>query len=257
MKIYTSITLNIETLKVLSSSSYEYKGPLDLACGPSTAMKTAAAQQESTAGMMNKDFQTIFGTNTNILDSISDALTPVVEKGPGQYGFTDAEDAAIRTQATAANASASQQATNAVRSAQAARGGGNMLIPSGSEAAIEGALAESQAQKQADTQLGITQKGFDTGRENFFNAESRLASAPGFLENPITSSGEAAIGAGKDAYDAASQIQQAQNAWIAPTLGLAGAVLGGPIGAGIGKKVGGAVAGGGSGQNDGSDGGYG
>lgn len=212
-------------------------------CGPSTAMKTAAAQQQSTANLMTKDFQDIFGTNQNILSSISDALTPIVKGGASQYGFSNAEDAALRTQSTAQNAAAGQNATNAVRSSMAARGGGNIYLPTGSEAAIEGQLAQSQAQKQADTQLGITERGYDIGRQNFFGAEGALAGAPGELENPITSSGSAAMGAQQGAYDAANSINQAKNAWVAPVSGLIGSVIGGPIGGAVGSKIGGAVGG--------------
>lgn len=224
-------------------------------CGPSQGMKMAAAQQQSTANLMTKDFENIFGENQNILGSITDALTPIVKAGASQYGFSDAEDAALRTQATAQNASGARNATNAVRSAMASRGGGNIYLPTGSEAAIEAELANSQAQQQANSQLGITEKGYDTGRANFFGAEGALAGAPGQLEAPITSSGSAAMGAQQGAYTAASDINQAKNAWVAPVAGAIGTLVGGPIGGMVGSKVGGAISGSGSGDGGGSGGG--
>jgi hypothetical protein len=217
-------------------------------CGPSKAMKMAAAQEQSTANLMTKDFQDIFGNNQNILASITGALEPVVKAGPSQYGFSAGEDAALRTQALDTNAAASQQTSNAVRSAMAARGGGNVYLPTGSEAVIEGQLAQTAAQKQADAQLGITERGYETGRQNFFGAEGALAGAPGELEAPITSAGNSALSGQQGAYQAADQINQANNAWVAPVAGAIGAIAGGPIGAQIGSKLGGAIAGtGGSG----------
>lgn len=234
----TRVVWDLETLQVVERDTFKYNGPVDLLCGASSGQKTAAAQEASVAGNLNAELQQIFGTNTNILSSITDALEPVVGKGPEQYGFSPAQDAAIRTQATAQNATASQQTTNAVRSAQAARGGGNMLIPSGSEAAIEGALAESQAQKQADTQLGITEKGYDTGRQNFFTAEGELAGAPGALENPITSAGNAAENAAATSMQGQTDIANANNAWIAPVAGLVGDVGSAALTGGMSKAKG-------------------
>lgn len=199
-------------------------------CGPSKAMKSAAAQTQTTANLLTDSFKKIFGTNTNILSSITDALTPVVKDGPSQYGFSKGEDAALRTRAVDSNAAAGQQTTNAVRSAMASRGGGNTYIPSGSEAVIEGSLAQTEAQKQADDQLGITEKGYETGRQNFFQSTTDLTQAPGALENPAIAAGGAASGAASAAMQGQTDIATAQNAWIAPVAGMIGAIGGAAAG---------------------------
>lgn len=236
MAFYTKIVWNSETLEIIERVGSGYVGTADLACGATRGQKTAAAQEASVAGSLNTDFQKIFGDNSNILKSISGALTPVVDAGPSQYGFSNAEDAALRTQGTAENASAARNATNAVRSSMAARGGGNTYMPTGSEAAIEGQLAESQAEKQADTQLGITEKGYDVGRQNFFQSTQDLAQAPGALENPEISAGTAAEGAARTSMEGQTDIANANNAWMAPVGGLIGSLGSAALTGGMGGK---------------------
>ena len=245
---YRQITWNSETLEILLRIPSSYSGPADKLCGASGGQKAAFKQAQKTSQslsnlseLMASDAQLIFGKDQHILDSIMGALEPVVDKGANQYGFSSAEDAALRTQATANLAAAGRNTTNAVRSAVAANGG--MNLPSGSEAAIEGSLAENEAQKQADAQLQITKEGYQTGRQNFFAAEGAAASAPGALENPAIAASNAAVGAGNAAMGAAqeniqdqTQLNDLNNAWVAPVTGaiggaakVAGGMLGIPV----------------------------
>ena len=223
MKYFRQITWNSETLEILLRVPSSYSGTADLVCGASGGQKMAAAEQKKITDLLTSDAQLIFGKDQHILDSIMGALEPVVNAGPNQYGFSAAEDSAKRTQATDTLAAAGRNATNAVRSAVAAQGG--MNLPSGSEAAIEGNLAEDQANKQAEAQLKITDEGFATGRQNFFAAEGAAASAPGALENPATSAFGAASGASEGNIKAQDDITAANNAWMAPVAGLAGGVI--------------------------------
>ena len=219
---YRQIIWNMETLEITSRIPSGYSGPADKLCGATGAQKQSQANEMKVSNLLTSDFQQIFGDNENILKSITGALEPVVNAGPNQYGFNAAEDSAMRTQATDTLAAAGRNATNSVRSAVAANGG--MNLPSGSEAAIEGGLAEDQANKQAEAQLAVTKAGYDTGRANFFGAEGALASAPGALENPATAAGGAAEGAATSAMQGATDIANAQNAWIAPVAGMIGDV---------------------------------
>jgi hypothetical protein len=217
-------------------------------CGPSASQKAAANTEQTVSQEMAANAATIFGQNENILKAITGALEPIVAAGPDQYGFSTQEDAAMRSQATNTLAAEGNNATNAVRSSLASRGGGNTLLPSGSEAAIESSLAENQATQQSQAQLGITQQGYNTGRANFFGAESALAGAPGALESPETSAGTAAEGAANQALEGATQIQQEENAWVAPVEGMIGGVLGGiaPVFGGLGGGILGGLAQGGN-----------
>jgi hypothetical protein len=231
MRIFKKVIWDMEALRIIESESYEYGGLIELVCGATKGQKDAAAQEASIASSLDSNFKKIFAGNESILSNITSSLTPIIEAGPGQYGYTGAEDAALRTQATATNAAASQQVTNAVRSAEAARGGGNTYIPSGAEAEIEGSLAQTEAQKQADAQLGITEKGYETGRQNFFQSTQDLAQAPGALENPAIAAGSTASGAAATSMQGQTDIANANNAWIAPVAGMIGAIGGAATGA--------------------------
>lgn len=224
---YRKIIWDMETLEITLRIPSSYSGPADKLCGATGGQKQAAGNEMKVSNLLTSDYEKIFADNNNILDSITGALKPVVEAGPSQYGFNATEDAAMRTQATDRIASAGRSATNAVRSTLASQGGGNTYLPSGSEAAIIGSLAEDQASKQADAQLSITEKGYETGRENFFKSEGALTAAPGALENPATAAGGAAEGASTAAMGGQTDIANAQNAWMAPVAGIVGSVAGG------------------------------
>ena len=105
-----------------------------------------------------------------------------------------------------------------------------MELPSGSAAALEGDLALKQASKEATDQAAITQKGYDVGRQNFFQAEQAEAAAPGELEAPITSAGGADLGGVEAVTKSADDITQANNAWFAPVMGAIGGIAGAALG---------------------------
>lgn len=196
-------------------------------CGATSAQKTAQVQEADVASQLGSAFNSYFGQDSNILSNLTNSLTPIVAAGPGQYGYTGAEDTALRTGATENISAAGTQAANVTRQELAAEGGGNMVLPSGSVAAIEGSLAEDTAQKQAVAQNQITSSGYATGRQQYNEAVGELAGAPGEIENPVVNAGNAAENAAGQSMTGATQIQQANDAWIGALTGLAGGVAGG------------------------------
>ena len=203
-------------------------------CGASSEEMAAFENIKNVASQLNNSFSTIFKGNENILGKLKSSLSPIIAAGPGQFGFTKPEEAAMRTGATEQITQAGNLAERKLRSELATQGGGNVYLPSGAQASLEGAMAQDTAQKQAAAQLGITQKGYETGRQNFFQAAQELPSATATLEQPITSAGSQALSGAKEESGAAQQITQAQHAWIAPVAGMIGAIggmaLGGPSG---------------------------
>lgn len=228
-KFATKAVFDIETGRKLSDEGFQYDGPVAKACGASSAMKNAANMEQGVAQQMNNDFGTVFSQNQSILSSLTSALTPIVTAGPNQQGFSPAEEAAMRTQSMDSTAAAGQQASNAVREEEASEGGGNTLLPSGVNEAINAGIAENTAQTNASKQLGITQADYAQGRSNFFNAEGALTSAPGALENPATQSGEAAMGGAEGLMGGETQINQANTAWEGALGGLIGQLGGAAI----------------------------
>lgn len=179
-------------------------------------------------------------------------MTPLIRAGANAFGFAAPEEAAMRTEATDLASAGGAAVSNATRGALASRGGGNTYLPSGSEAAINAGIAENTVQQNAQAQENITKAGYQQGRENFFAATSGLAGTTAELENPIGSLGNSAVNAAGQQMTGANEITAANNAWIAPVAGAAGAILGGPIGAKIGSSIGSSVT---SGLGGGSAGG--
>ena len=83
---------------------------------------------------------------------------------------------------------------------------------------------------QAEAQMGITEQGYEVGRENYFKSIALAGALPGELENPATQAGDVALGGAKAQEQGAEAITQANNAWVGPVAGMLGAVGGAAIG---------------------------
>jgi hypothetical protein len=229
MKIYTKIVWDMESLNIVSADSYEYDGPVELFCGASKEEKAAFANLQKVSNVMNTAFQDYYGKNNALMDEITRNLTPIQAAGPSQFGLSPAEEAAERTMTAEQMSQAGAQASNAVRSALASRGGGTAYLPSGSEASILGSLAQDTAVKEALAQAGITQRGYDIGRENWKFATKGLEEAPSAFEAPVIEAGRAATGAAEGEMQGGEAITQANQAWMAPVGQIVGGVAGGLV----------------------------
>jgi len=191
--------------------------------GASSAETNLANQQSSFYSTLQNDYKTQFTNQNNILNALNKSLSPIINAGVGQYGFSNAEDAAMRNQSTSGTASAYKSAKQATGEAQAAQGGGDTFIGSGVKAQTNAQLANSAASTEANQQLGITQQGYQQGRQNYFGAvgqEQGVASA----YNP-SGYANAADSAGNSAFSSASTVSQQNNA--ASPLGMVGGLVGG------------------------------
>lgn len=224
--ITTTLTIDMSTGEVLRQEGYWYEGPVELMKGASADEKSLATSQQNFANTLTQDYSTQFGNQAAILGSLKSALAPVINAGPGQYGYTNAEDAAMRTQASAGTSAIYRNAKQAEGEAAAAAGGGNVFLPSGVKTQEQGKLATDAAQQEAAQQLAITTGGFNQGRTNFNNAvseESGVASE----YNPLGYAG-AGTGATNTAFNSASTVNS-QNIAGSPW-SIAGGILGGAIG---------------------------
>ena len=115
---------------LVAFEGYEYSGPVEFAKaeGPSGAQQNIAQQQQQFYGTLQSDFGQQFANQNNILNTLNKSLSPIVNAGIGQYGYTNAEDAAMRNQASSGTAGAYQNAKRATGEAQAAQGGGNQFL---------------------------------------------------------------------------------------------------------------------------------
>lgn len=243
-KVYTEIVISMVTGAVLSEKSFEYIGPVALCKGATDDQKSLGQEQMSLFNEVAGHYSDVFQNAQNIMASLKQAWQPVVDRGINHYGFSLPEDSALRSTATSSIGQQYKNAAAASGERMAAVGGGNVALPSGVENAAKRNLAVEAASADANAQLGITEKGFEVGRENFLNASKIMASAPGELFNPATAASEAATGAGGSAAKTESEISQEEAAaspWAAVggLLGGAASAFTGGLGAGLGKKMGG------------------
>lgn len=177
------------------------------------------SQQQMLTTLMN-NYQQMFKGQTGILSSLQNSAAPILAAGPNQYGFSPTEDSALRTLSDTSTANAYQSAKQATDEQMSGVGGGNTFLPSGTEAGINANIATAAANQRANQQLGITESGYATGRQNYINSANILGGVAGQM-NPLGYAG-ATTNAGSSAFGGASQINQQNNA--------ASQILGGLIG---------------------------
>jgi hypothetical protein len=173
--------------------------------------KALASQQADFYKTLTADYSKQFANQSAILSSLTAAFDPILKAGIGQYGFTPQQDVSMRTSASDAIARNTASAQTALNENLAARGGGNVSIPSGATAQLEASLLSSEATQQAETSNAITQKGYDVGRSNFLSAEGALMGAAG-MYNPLGFAG-ATTGAGSSAFNMEDEINKQNTAW--------------------------------------------
>lgn len=184
--------------------------------GPSPQQGQIAGGQQSLFGTLQSDYQQMFAGQTQILNSLTQSFSPILAAGINQYGFSAAEDAAMRTQATSGVANQYQAANQATKENLAAAGGGNAFLPTGATQQLTQENALAAAQTQSGEQLGITQAGYQQGRQNYLAAAQGLGSAASAM-NPLGYAGQA-TSAGTAAYGSAQQ-NEAQTAQMFSSIG--------------------------------------
>jgi hypothetical protein len=194
-------------------------------CGATRQQKELAAAQKSFYDTMRASYGEVFGADKAILSSLTSSLTPILERGPSAKGMDPAEEAALRTQAAQATGAAYKQAAGAVGEQLAARGGGNAFLPSGTEAQIREELASEAVTQNIEKQLGITERNYDIGRQQYWMAEQGLAGAPSVMNSAAGFAGEA-TGAGSSAEKSAADVAAASKSWMGLLGGLAGGAMG-------------------------------
>lgn len=227
--IATKLDIDIATGEVLSREGYWYDGPVAECKGAGPAQEQQQKDQAAFATTLASDYEKQFGKESAITDSLHATLAPIINAGPNQYGFSNAEDATLRTQASAGTSTAFRNAKQSLGDTQASQGGGDEFLPSGVKTQQQQDLAVAAANKEASDQLAITGSGYDTGRKRFdtaVGADENLAS----LTNPVAYAG-ATTASSSVASNSANEIQKANNA--ASPWTTVGGILGGALGQGL------------------------
>lgn len=253
MRVYNCCVWDIsnKTPVLVATSSRIHAGKIAWLKGATSEQKALEQSQQNFYNTLTQNYNTQFANQQAIFSAIKAVYDPVLNAGPNQYGFSQAEDTTLRTQATEGTAANYRSALQSTAEKLAASGGGNSFLPSGAAADINARIAGSAAGQESEQQLGITKAGYEVGRENFQNAtNAEMGVAAGY--NPLGYAG-ATTSAGNSAFNMASEIQKA-NAAASPwgTIGglvggLAGSFLG-PMGTAVGSKIGGFLGNAGSGN---------
>lgn len=192
--------------------------------GPSAAQNDLQNSQAQFYQTLQQQDQTQFNEDQGILTQMQSVYAPILAAGPNQYGFSNAEDTDLNTEATEGVAANYAGASTALKEEQAAQGGGNSYLPSGVNAQEQESLDSGAAGTLSQEQQQIKQAGYQQGYQQFANATSALEGTASLL-NP-TGAANAATSAGSAEGTTANQIAQENESWMAPLGAAAGAVGG-------------------------------
>lgn len=181
-------------------------------------------------------YNTAYANFKTLQDALNQQFAPVLAAGPGQKGFTTAEENDLKAQAKTGTAINFQHAAEAANANVAARGGGNDLtnITSGGAAQLNNELAATAAATESAQELGVDEANYATGRANYDKAvsgEEELAA--GWNPNSFAGSADSA---GKVASDQANEIAKEQQSVWGNVMGALSGVAGQWAGAGFAIK---------------------
>jgi hypothetical protein len=196
-------------------------------CGGATSTQSQLQKEEADFYANQIDsYKKAYSKYSDLSAAIEKQFQPILQAGPGQYGYTPTEDVALRTQATEGTAANYAAAQRTLAEQRAALGGGtsNVNATSGAASAERARLAALGAKTGSQQNLDITTSGYDLGRQMWSNAMSGTVQLAGMWNpNQFASS---TIGAGNSASSEANTIaQQQQSAW-GSVLGAIGGIAG-------------------------------
>lgn len=198
--------------------------------GPSGTQMQLQQEEADFYANQIQAYNTAYTNFSQLQSTLNAQFQPILQKGPGQFGYTPQENTALETQANQGTATRYAQAATALNEQIAARGGGNDLtnINSGGAAQLSEELASGAAATQSAEELGITQSGYDIGRQQYQEAvqgEEELAAG----WNPNSFAGST-VNAGNAAASEANTITQQQNSMWGAVIGALGGVAGSVVG---------------------------
>lgn len=197
-------------------------------CGATTAQKQIAGSQQGFMSQLDAAFGQNFGKQSDLYQNLTRSLTPTLNAGPNQQGFSAEENAALNTNAINTTGANYRNAAQAVGGQLAGRGDGSGL-QSGVDQQIRASIADKAAGQLSDEQNQITQANYGQGRQNYFNAVTGLGGVAAG-ENPTGFAGQATA-AGNAAATGANNVANAN----AQPWQMVGGLVGGLGGAAIGK----------------------
>jgi hypothetical protein len=203
--------------------------------GPSAASEANEAAQTTYFNEVTQQASQTYAESQSAYNELIATWGPIFQAGPNQYGFSPAEDAALRGEIINTSANATAAATNATELGLAQSGGGKTNLPTGAEEQLLAIQNVLGGQAEATALQNEKVAGFEQGQANFEQASSAITGEQQIL-NPIGES-NAATGAGKNATSAIQQVDSERTNILGSILGgVTQSVVGGLTG-GLGTVV--------------------
>lgn len=181
-------------------------------CGATAAQDQLQASQAQFYSTLTSEYNTVFGENQGILNSLTKSFQPILDAGINQQGFSAPELQNLNSQAETGTGANYAAAKASLANTEAAEGGGNTFMPSGAKQELNAQLAQSGAAEASNLSSNIVSADYQSGRENYLNAAGVLGGVASQL-NPEGMAG-AATGAGTAEGTTANQIAQEGNSWM-------------------------------------------
>jgi hypothetical protein len=166
-------------------------------CGATSGQKAVAGQQQGIFQTITNQAQQVFGAASKVFNDLVSTFSPIVQAGPNQEGLSPAAKAAMQSKAITTVGNQYKNASQAVKEANAAMGGGNMALPSGAEIGSNVTLAGAAAGETAKELNDIEETNYQIGHQNWVTATRGLAEAPGVFAPAMSASGLAVNAGGK------------------------------------------------------------
>lgn len=221
----------METLQLVGDDGcYEYGGPVVLCGGPSQEAKNNEAAQTAFYKQMTQEQSAVFAQQQDILKEMNSVLEPIVKAGPNQLGFTPEENSILRSEITGGAAKAEENAVNALQLRNKQLSGGADVLPTGTQAALEGNIRLLGEQGKAEALNKETLANYEAGSDRYNRALAALTGNASLLAP--TSYSSAATNAGSSATGAINLADSERS-------NLLSSILGGVVGAGTSFLTGG------------------
>lgn len=231
-------------------------------CGPSSAAKAINKQVQDFSTKVTGEAGDIFQGASDVFNTIKNGLTGIVNGGPSQTGFSQAEQNALDARAVQGGATEARNLKASAAAGVAAIGGGNVVTPAGGNQATVMAAEQKAASDTANQENENLIENYKQGNENWKTATGDLEQSTQVF-NPATSANAEAGTAQKDATTSQQNIDTQSNWAMNDVMKLSTAAIGagvsaftGGLGGGLAKNlIGGLTGGKDPGANASEDGG--
>ena len=214
MRVTTKITWDMATWEVLEHEFFEYDGPVELACGPSSGLKALNNTVQSALTSAQGEAKTVFGAASTVFNNMISGIQRIVNGGPSQAGFSTAQLNAENAAAVQNGATLARNAGGAAASSAAAIGGGNAVTPAGGTQAAVLDAKIAAGEQTATEENQIQQANFAQGNKNYEEAVTQEQNLPNVF-NPATSS-ESQVNAAAGTAESVQKDMDTQSNWWQP-----------------------------------------